>query len=284
MRAIKVSLIFTILVTSLFGNPNWYRNIKSNNTIIGFGEGKSKKESVDSARVEIAETIEVQVQSTNDITTKDDKTSLNFKINTQSKQDLINSKIIKIEKQNGIWYSAVEYSNLPSVMILSNKLKNMRKVKNFKKSYLNYTKFGKQLKKLTGYDFKLDLYRYNNSWYIRSDSVSVRLRDTEFFELFISKQTDNYFYVPYILHRNQTLFFEFDSKNKYRTLLCVESDGKVGIIAKNLTTTVKLSATELNAFETINEKVLDDSNYKFDELINILNKYEYSSTQVKIRG
>lgn len=312
-KVLKAITLFILLGANLLANqPEWFLNISKPNTIIGYGQSKNRREAISFAREEIINTLSVNVESKISATTVVDSNGYkkHFKSygKSSSKLTINDSVILKSVNSDGIWYVAVGYNTLPTVDKLSALIKNGVPVK---PSYLNFTKFGQQLKKILNYNVKLDIFRKDNGWYIQANndiSSTVRLTDDDFLDLFAEK---NYkaIEVPSILHDGECFNIKLKSNSKYKTLLSVEKDGKVGLLTANnlnnyfpsknqymvmnnsenktiyemivlIESNVKI---DVHQFENVHETVLDNSNYKFAKLVYFLNKYNYSSKIVKVR-
>lgn len=311
-RVLKVIILFILLGANLLANqPEWWLNISKPNSIIGYGESKNRKDAIILAREEIVNTLSVNIVSDYSITTRlnndDYSHQSNSIVKSTSSLDLISSKLIKSININGVWYIAVEYSTLPTVYKLEKTIVNGQSVE---PSYLNFTNFGLKLYNILNYHIKLNIFRKDNLWYIQAnDSIdsTIQLTENDLLELFLEKNRDN-LNIPNVLYHNDKLYFNFKSSKKYKTLLSLESDGRVGVIASNITNNyfpnnqtmiinnfsnktiyemfILIDSDEkidTYKFEKLHEEVLDSSNFKFDELIYILNEYNFSSILIKIK-
>lgn len=92
--------------------PSWYYNLEDKN--IGYGQGKDKNDAKNDAYKNIAQNIKVVVNSnftmtkkvSGDLSTKHLKSDTNVKANDIT---IENSKVIKVEKKDSIWFVAIEY-------------------------------------------------------------------------------------------------------------------------------------------------------------------------------
>jgi hypothetical protein len=297
------------LELSAFGatQPEWFLKVTNSNVnvLTGFGESPKRQEAINIARKEIIETISVHIES--EFKSYDDSNAVHessSNISAISSLTLNGSNIIKIEKLDDVWYSKVEYLNIKGARALASCTKVEGEI-----SYLNNTKFGKQMYNFLGYNASLNIYRQSNSYYISSNKdCSVMLSNNDVSDLLSRQDGDSRLVVPKVLHNGQRLIFKFSSHQKYRTLLTVEDTGKVGVIAHNVVTNSypnnsKYIVVNNNTghtinemyilitsdkkidvnFDKINEKVLDDSNFKMDELVEVLGNYNFTSKMVKIR-
>jgi len=92
--------------------PTWYYNLEDKN--IGYGQGKDKNDAKNDAYKNIAQSIKVVVNSNFTMTKKvsGSLSTKHLKSNTNIKADDItikNTKVIKVEKKDGIWFVAIEY-------------------------------------------------------------------------------------------------------------------------------------------------------------------------------
>ena len=92
--------------------PSWYYNLENKN--VGYGQGTEEKDAKHNAYKNIAQNIKVVVNSNFTMTKKvsGDLSTKNLKsdTNVQAKNITIeNSKVIKVEKKDNIWFVAIEY-------------------------------------------------------------------------------------------------------------------------------------------------------------------------------
>jgi len=92
--------------------PSWYHNLQNKN--IGYGQGKDKNDAKNDAYKNIAQNIKVVVNSNFTMTKKvsGSLSTKHLKSDTNVKADDItieNSKVIKVEKKDSIWFVAIEY-------------------------------------------------------------------------------------------------------------------------------------------------------------------------------
>jgi len=92
--------------------PSWYYNLEDKN--IEYGQGKDKNDAKNDAYKNIAQNIKVVVNSNFTMTKKisGSLSTKHLKSDTNVKADDIsieNSKVIKVEKKDGIWFVAIEY-------------------------------------------------------------------------------------------------------------------------------------------------------------------------------
>jgi len=92
--------------------PSWFYNLEEDN--IGYGQGKNQKDAKIDAFGEIAQSKKAVVESSTQVNKKLSGSLLtkdiNNKTNVQSEKVIIeNSKTIKSEKKDGIWFVAVKY-------------------------------------------------------------------------------------------------------------------------------------------------------------------------------
>lgn len=92
--------------------PSWYYNLENKN--VGYGQGKEEKDAKNDAYKNIAQNIKVVVNSnftmtkkvSGNLSTKNLKSDTNVQANNIT---IENSKVIKVEKKDNIWFVAIEY-------------------------------------------------------------------------------------------------------------------------------------------------------------------------------
>ncbi len=187
-------------------------------------------------------------------------------------------------------------------------------------SFLSQTLIGKELQSALGFEFDFKLFRKDTLWYIKYEDTLQVLSKKDFEKFFVTTQNPNLTLNTNkknnILKDKEEYRFLIDSKqNGYVTLFDIYEDGTVGLIAKNLTISkdkkiefpdeksdmlFEASILEegkdtfdlytliyskkpliLDRFAMSESELIKDERYKnFDELIELLDGFEYSSLKV----
>jgi len=240
------------------------------------------------------------------------------KLKITSNVNLHNLKTIKQEQTDGIFYIALKYKNLDLSYKIKTTIGNFQC--NEKSSNNNYLLQTLLIKKLTStlgceLDFKLD--RRNEAWYLKYKEHLFLLSDTEFEELYFTKTNNNFKFLANkkILIAGDSFYFTIDSKKSgYITLLNVYENGittllqpstpikntiqiptkdsenyfEAGLVKDGVNTYDLYVAIytkeplDMSRFEYANEDLAESElAYKFDELIQVMSEYEYSSILIR---
>lgn len=319
----KLSLLILLTIMALADQPKWLYNIQAadQNEIIGYGADKDLSAAKQGAIDDITKSISVQINSSTDIsqTQIDGKYKENISNNLQiSAKSVLNGiKVLKAEQKDGIWYVASSYDNSP-LHVKMKKLLPKQLTSEIQNSYLEHTPLFVILNGFIKTPLDYKLIRKDNLWQLEYKDVIIPLKQDEFYKLFstqssskaLSMQPNKELYVE-----NDDMYFHINSsKEGYLSILYVEHNGKVGILASNLHKNgdftfpdpkseelfkvtnpygetiqelyvVIYSATplQLSEFENVSDNLLDESNYNFQRLVEKLNGAQFSTALIKIR-
>ena len=192
VRLLLILIIFTI--TSLWAiSSQWYltRNIShTQSQIIGYGHAKKLNIAKQNAKSEIAEMLQININSTLTIdkysSHKDYTKDVNRQIKTTSSVKLSGLRVIKQERVDGMWFVAIVYDNLPLTQKIIHSINPKRE--NFNHPYLTHITLFKALKEHFGFYPKAKIYAQNGQYYIAIDNQQFLISQQEFIELF----TNNY--------------------------------------------------------------------------------------------
>lgn len=187
-------------------------------------------------------------------------------------------------------------------------------------SYLLKTPLVKKLTDSLGCELNFKLDRRNEAWYLKYKEYLFLLSDDEFEELYVTNTNDNFEFKSNktVLTDGDSFYFTFNSKQDgYITLLNVYENGVVtllqpsapiknsiqipskdsanffeaGLVKEGVNTYdlyVAIYTKEplnMSRFEYANEDLASSElAYKFDELIELMNGYEYSSLLLRTRA
>ena len=251
----------------------------------------------------------------NDSYTKQEKASLKV----TSKLNLHNLITIKQKQQNGIFYVALKYKNLDLnyrvKTTIDNYTCNDKKIDN----YLQKTLLLKELTTSLGcqLDFKLD--RRNEAWYLKYKEHLFLLSNDEFEELYISTSNDSISMKSSkkVLYDGDSFYFTFHSKKSgYVTFIDVYENGIVTLLQEStpIKNTLQVpsnknenhfeaglveegqnthdlyiaiyseSPLDMSRFNYASEELAENElAYKFDELIEFLKNYEYTTVLLRTK-
>ncbi|MEA3513678.1 MAG: LPP20 family lipoprotein [Campylobacterota bacterium] len=287
-----------------FAQPSWYHNIPYKSyEIVAFGADKELEVARDIAKVELSKQINLNISSKIDI----DKSishgnynkSIKKNISSSSTSTLSGVKILKEIQKDNLWYVAVSYDTRSLLQKIQSDFPS------FKKSDIKDIK-------------NLNIIRDDKSWYFLVSQKRYLLSQKDFVNIFANIDNQNITLTTnkMIYSYPEMMRFFIQTKHKgYISLLYSEESGKVGVILENapidktLTYPKKDAPNQLIAynpskktitelyvaiyskqkldlreFETISENLLDESNYNFDKLLDIIKTKEFTTIKLKIRG
>jgi len=296
--------IFIILPIYLFATPTWYGNISSKSyEIIGYGIDTDLQIARNIAKSEISKQISIKISSNSNIKkiliNDDYQKSFKSNISTSTDATLQGIKILKEEYTDNKWYVGVIYDNRTLLQKIN----------------IKYPKYSSNdMKNIK----KLNVIRKSNNWYIKIKNDLYILSNDNFINIFSNKKSKNIELISdkIIYNSYDKIHFEINSKNKgYVSILYSEASGKSAVILSNKTINHKIvypkqngqdelvaynpsnntiiewyiciyskKKLDLSEFENISANILDESNYNFDKLLDIIKHNEYVSTRIKIRG
>ncbi|MEA2050236.1 MAG: LPP20 family lipoprotein [Campylobacterota bacterium] len=296
-------LFILILPIYLYATPNWFYNIPSKSyEIVGYGVDENLQIARDIAKAEISKTIKINISSNTNLNKSIidgnyNKTHLS-KISTSTNATLQGIKIVKEEFIDDKWFVLAIYDNRTLIQKI-----NIKHPK-FKESNLKDIQ-------------NLKMIRKDNSWYLKIKNDLYLLNNQNFQQIFSNiEHKDLIFQSNKSIYKSQEqMQFKITAPNKgYVSILYSESNGKVGVVLANKNinkeliypkqndenqliaynptknTIVELyiavyskDKLDLQEFENISENILDESNYNFDKLLDIIKNNKFSSIKLKIR-
>jgi len=298
-------------------------NSKVKYEVFGYGQGSTLEEAKANAKEDIALTLLSKVDSSfisnttthNHSYTKQEKASLKV----TSKLNLYNLKTIKQEQQNGIFYIVLKYKNLDLAYRVKTTIGdytcNNTKIDN----YLQKTPLLKKLSSSLSCELNFKLDRRNEAWYLKYKEYMFLLSNDEFEELYVATSSEHISMKSSkrVLYDGDSFYFTFNSKKSgYITFIDVYENGIVTLLQEStpIKNTLQIpSKKNENYFEAglvedgqstydlyvaiYSDKPLDMSRfiyvseelaksevaYKFDEFIEFLRDYEYSSVLLRTK-
>lgn len=288
--------------------------------IIGYGEGKTLKEAKSKAKEEIAQTVLTTVESsfTERTVQKNDEVEAESKslVKVKTKLNLYNIRTVKIEQKEGVFYVALKYINLDLSHRVKKTITQFQCIKS-EKSYLHHTPLLKKLSVDLGCILDFKLQRMNDAWYLKYKEHLFVLSEYEFEKLFVSQKSDIFDLKisKSPLRDGDRFHFNISSKKDgYITFVNIYKDGIVTVLTQSqkIEHSLQIPSKESNiAFEAglidkqrdsyelfvaiLSDKPLDMSRfvssnqeyisskraYNFDELIDFLKDYDYTTLFVE---
>jgi len=305
--------------------PSWYYNLPIKATsYIGYGQGSSEDEAKKQAINDIASQISTKVDNkiVQNKRLSDGKYKKQTDINSSqtSKALLSDTKVIKTQSSDGVFYVAIEYINLPTIDKFINKIKRVGITTKPLNSYLSKTSIAKSLYKKLNQDIYFELVRKDAQWFIQHNIALQILTTKDLSKLYKTLYNDN---LEIKLNNNREVLYEGDefcfdiksSKSGYISIISVYEDGTVATLVKNIKIkadkSMSIPDTEfesyleaglikpkietydlyivlyskdklaLDSFASADEELITDERYKnFDELINYIDNKEYATLKV----
>lgn len=318
----KVIILFIFLIGNVYaGQPSWFLLPPINSyEIIGYGQASTLNQAKEMALKDLSEIIKVKVSSSTSVSKELQNGQFNVdvfqNIETSSSSLLIGSVLKHSYESDGVWYAAVSYDTSSIPMKFKRALKGYT-LKNDNSSYLTSSNLIKEINQKVGYKLKYILFRENNLWKLQYKDIKLTLSENDFINLFknndgnnIALELNQEIYYP---HDQMKLFVKVKSAG-YISTLYVGSTGKVGVLYANdkidtsrsypsqgseeeliianpynkvlhemYITVWSKEPIDLTAFEEVKYDYLDDSNYKFSNLVKLLDAVDYSSVVIKVK-
>ncbi len=323
MRKQMKKLLFLLIIPIIsFASPDWLYKLEYDKKceIIGYGINATLANAKQSAISDIAQSIQVRIDSSADISTSDNNgdiknnSSINLKTNSQA--TLNGVQFIKVEHENGLWYVAAKYDN-SSIEIKLKKLLPRSLKDEPQNNYLKNTPLIRKLNTYIGKKLNYEIVRKDNLWQLQYKDILLPLNRKNFYNLFSNQSNQQLSITPNqnIYKENEEMFFNIKHKKSgYFSILYVEHTGKVGVLLANYKSNKSFiypdiksenvfkianpygkpiqelyvvinskTPISLDKFENISDTLLDESNYNFSQLISQLNSLEFSTFEIKIR-
>ena len=250
----KYLFLFFIFLTCSYATPSWYYNIqnKQPQTIIGYGSGKDENTAKQNALSDVVSKISTTIDTSMKILQRDDNGQVvqnsEYISNQKAKGVLNDYKLLKVEYEDGEFFVAVSYENIPSFDKFVRKVQQSSSFNHANKStvktvpprgYLSYTPMAKKLKKTLKSEIDFKLLRRDKKWYIKYKTVLQTLDKKDFARFFVTvpnknlsintNKRDN------ILFDGDRFYFKVKSKRSgYISILTVYEDGTVSSLVRNI--------------------------------------------------
>jgi len=239
----RFALILIALMTQLSADaPAWFGLLQSGAEyeIIGYGEGLTLNEAKTNAKSDIAKTIRSHIDSSFSAQTSVSNLTVNHNaqstISETSNLTIADAQLKKSEQNNGRFYVALRYENLP----LSTKLAKRGGESLCGKStiYLSQTASVLALSRELNCSVSVDITRENDGWYLGRGEHRTLMSNADFRELMIETSTG-----ALRLKSNRSMVSEdeaytldFDGlpTSGYLSLFDVYDDGRVVLMESNI--------------------------------------------------
>jgi len=314
-------VLFIGLQSAIAGQPGWFLKASNNNyELLGYGQSETLDKAKEMAFKDIIQTLKVEVSASTSIKKTLHNKSFDNKViqnlNTSSSAVLIGAKVKQAKQVDGVWFVSVVYDTGSIGAKFKRSFKG-RKLKNEASNYLTATDLVSDINNEVGTKLRYEVIRKNDLWLLRYKDIEHILSESNFIKLFNFQSDKN---IKLSLNKNifypqDQMRFQIKSKNSgYVSMLYVEANGKVGVLYANKKSRASLSYPEKNSdeeltvanpykkilhemyvalwspnkvnltsFENVQSDYLDNSNYKFHELVKLLDKVDNSSVVVKIK-
>lgn len=243
---IQIVLIWSVFFPSIaYSNtepPIWFTSgtiTFKDYEIIGYGEGKTKREATQNAKADITSSISTNIKKefniNLEVNIKNGKEVVNKNvtrnISEKSKAELRNLQIVKSVYKNGMYYVAIKYLTLPFAKIVKLHFKNTRNIKKEDNPYFINTQLLRELKNEFGFYPKIQIDKnrliiMSKSFYITRDILK---------KLFSSISSESLsLEIPKKIKNNRFYFINVSSKIKgFLTLIQIYENGETSILLAN---------------------------------------------------
>ena len=235
-------VIMLLALTELYATPTWYNHLpsKTSNYYIGYGISSSEARAKRIALKDISEQISVKVNTElyQNTSVKNEMVNREFtsKSSVSSSARIHGYKILKSAFDDGRYYVAIGYENIPSIEKFNKKLNSISiTTPEVLNAYLKQAPITNYVSKPVGFSLK----RKDGLWYIRYRDIYQVLDKRDFESFFTSVSTprveiktnnDN---KP--LYDGDEFYFNVTSKQKgFVTVLTVYEDGTVATLLRNV--------------------------------------------------
>ena len=233
MKKISVILLFTLNLFS--SEPDWFYNISHKDfEIIGYGVGQTRKEAKQNARIEITNSISVQVQNSffRENSLENGKYRKDIQQNSSEKSfaKLDNLEIMKSEYLGDRYFVAIKYLNISFIKNLKYRIGD-RKIAKENNRYLQKTLFLQELKQEFGFYPKIEIYRD----ILTIGDFSFKISQEILGKLLISVDNQNLnLTIPKKLKNGELYFIQVQVKKKgFLTLIQIYKNGETSLLFAN---------------------------------------------------
>ena len=240
MRSVLVLIAFMAQLSA--DAPTWFGSLQNSADyeIIGYGEGVTLDEAKSNAKSDIAKAIRSNIKSSFTAQTSVDNSTVNHNaqsnISETSNLTITDAELKKSEQNNGRFYVALRYENLP----LSTKLakRGGQSLCGKSNAYLAQTSTALKLSSDLNCSVSVDITRENDGWYLGHGEHRNIMNKADLRELMIETSTG-----ALRLKSNHTLVNEDEAytlnldglpASGYLSLFDVYDDGRVVLMENNI--------------------------------------------------
>lgn len=288
---------------------------------IGYGHGKTIKEAKSNAKENIALEIVSHVESKYESISTDKYRHSKSELKVSTQLDLQALRIVRKEYKNNHYFIALMYENLDLSQKIKKTLKLTKCTNENVNSYMSQTILHKKITSALECQLDMKIDRKNNAWYLKYKEHLFLLNEDEFEELFITTKSKYISLNPSRtrLREGDRYHFNIATQDKsYVTIFNVYQNGIVTILTNSHKINKNLRLPKMNAtigfesglfennpntldlyiavkskqpldvsrFEEVSYGFENKSNkmaFKFDELIEFIDAYEYSSVLIRTK-
>ncbi len=304
-------------------NPSWYmeQTLKTDTKyeIIGYGEGSNLDEAKANAKEDIAQKLSSNVQSSMSIISNDEGSKSNANLNITTNINLVNLKTLKMQEVNSSYFVALKYENLDLAYRMKKSFGDTKCENGDVNSYIKNTTIFQNITSAVGCELSIKLQRENSAWYLTYKEQMFLLNNSEFEQFYESINNQKYTFMANqkVLKDGDSFYFNLSSDEMvYVTLLDVYENGIVTLLQDSILIDKKLQIPskdsqsyfeaglvkenqdthdlyvaiftkeplDMSRFEYANEELASSElAYKFDQLINFIDKYEYATILLRTK-
>jgi len=309
--------------TGMIAGPAWYlkQNVQAQTKYdtLGYGEGSTLKEAELNAKESIAQTLSSKVDSKMSLHSTDEFSRTKAEVKITSNVNLQNLKTLKKQHLNGTYYVAIKYENLDLAYRVEKSIGHINCENEKMNSYLQKTSLAKSVNSAVKCEIATKLQRRNSAWYLTYKEHMFLLNESEFEQLYISTNSTKYGFESSkkVLKDGDSFHFSFSSNETvYVTLLDVYANGVVTLLQDSTLVDGSLQIPskesdsyfeaglvkegedthdlyvaiftkepiDMSRYEYANEELASSElAYKFDELLDSLDKYEYATILLRTK-
>jgi len=240
---VRILVLLFSFIISLLATPLWFGNLEKTKPYlyIGYGVANSLPQAKREALNDISTQISVKIDASfkDEIEDKDGVVTTLSKSSSQQKSNstLNDYKLLKMEFQDGKYFIAIEYENIPSLDKFAHKIKRAKTEK--QNSYIKNSLVAKNLKNSLKVNIDFKLHRQDKKWFIQYKSILQPLDKKDFMKFFSSISNPfleiNTNKKRNILYDGDKFYFKVKSSKKgFISILTVYEDGTVATLVRNI--------------------------------------------------
>lgn len=323
MKVIRGLLTLGIMTLNLYATPDWYYKLhhKGPSFYVGYGQGSCEADAKKAALNDISSQISVIIDSSisTDMGVQKGESYRNIqdKSSLRSYAQIHGYTVEKLEVEEGQYFIALSYENIPSIDKFNRKLLSIAVPKEERLNhYLVQTPIAKEVKQKLDFSLK----RKDGLWYIHYSNIYQVLDDKDFSHFFATTRNEHLKISTNkpnnVMYDGDEFYFKIDSQEDgFITLFTVYEDGTVAKLMSNIPVTknktvnipdkefesvLQAGLIEANKetfdlyvairsdkkeyfdqFARADEELIQDERYKnFGELIGLMDTAEYVTLKI----